>query len=83
MEKPSNKWDIPKGQIALVLMPRPSPSSANARVRPTTAVLNSYSKAMMSSVLEQQLARQFDQTQGPDHGRIVQDLIDKQKRNQP
>ncbi|MBB3940371.1 hypothetical protein GGR39_002028 [Novosphingobium fluoreni] len=37
----------------------------------------------MSSVLEQQLARQFDQTQGPDHGRIVQDLIDKQKRNQP
>ncbi len=47
------------------------------------AILNSYSKAMMSSVLEQQLARQFDQTQGPDHGRIVQDLIDKQKRNQP
>jgi hypothetical protein len=46
------------------------------------AILNMYSKAMMASVLEAALARQFEQTQGRDHGRIVQGLIDKQKRNQ-
>ncbi|MDF8335313.1 enoyl-CoA hydratase/isomerase family protein [Novosphingobium cyanobacteriorum] len=44
------------------------------------AILNMYPKAVMDTVLEAQLARQFDQTQGPDHGRIVQGLIDRQKR---
>lgn len=46
------------------------------------AILNMYPKAVTETVLEAQLARQFDQTQGPDHGRIVQDLIDRQARNQ-
>jgi enoyl-CoA hydratase len=46
------------------------------------AILNMYPKAMMDSVLEATIARQFVQTQGPDHRRIVQDLIDRQKRSQ-
>ncbi|MCP3731236.1 enoyl-CoA hydratase/isomerase family protein [Sphingomonas sp. MG17] len=46
------------------------------------AILNMYPKAMMDSILEATIARQFAQTQGPDHGRIVQDLIDRQKRSQ-
>jgi enoyl-CoA hydratase len=46
------------------------------------SILNMYSKAVMESVLEATLARQFEQIQGPDHGRIAQELIDKQKRNQ-
>jgi enoyl-CoA hydratase len=46
------------------------------------AILNMYSKAMMESVLDATIERQFEQTQGPDHGRIAQAMIDKQKRNQ-
>ncbi len=46
------------------------------------AILNMYSNAMMESVLEETLARQFDQIQGPDHGRIAKEMIEKQKRNQ-
>lgn len=46
------------------------------------AILNMYSKAMMESVLAETIRRQFDQTQGPDHGRIAQAMIDKKKRNQ-
>ncbi len=45
-------------------------------------IMNMYSKAMMESVLEATLAKQYDQIQGADHGRIVQQLIDKQQRNQ-
>jgi enoyl-CoA hydratase len=45
-------------------------------------IMNMYSKAMMSSVLEETLRRQYDQICGPDHGRIAQEMIDRQKRNQ-
>jgi enoyl-CoA hydratase len=46
------------------------------------ALLNMHAKAVLPTVLEAQLAAQFDQTQGADHGRIVQSMIDAQKRNQ-
>ena len=45
-------------------------------------LFNMQSKALMDTVLRRQMELQFDQTQGPDHGRIVQTLIDAQKRNQ-
>ncbi|MDO7834408.1 enoyl-CoA hydratase/isomerase family protein [Sphingobium sp. HBC34] len=45
-------------------------------------LFNIYSKAMMDTVLKAQMDLQFAQTQGPEHGRIVQDMIDAQKRNQ-
>lgn len=45
------------------------------------AILNMYPKAMMATVLEATLGRQFAQTQGVDHGRIVADLIARQNRN--
>ena len=45
-------------------------------------LLNMQSKALMDTVLRRQMELQFDQTQGPDHRRIVQSLIDAQKRNQ-
>lgn len=45
-------------------------------------LLNMYSKAMLDTVLKQQMELQFAQTQGDDHGRIVQSMIDAQKRNQ-
>lgn len=45
-------------------------------------LFNMYSKAMLETVLKQQMLLQFDQTQGDDHGRIVQSMIDAQKRNQ-
>lgn len=44
-------------------------------------LFNMYHKAMLDTVLQQQMALQFDQTQGNDHGRIVQSMIDAQKRN--
>jgi enoyl-CoA hydratase len=44
-------------------------------------LFNMYSKAMLDSVLKQQMLLQFDQTQGDDHGRIVQSMIDAQNRN--
>jgi enoyl-CoA hydratase len=45
------------------------------------AILNMYSKAMIGSVLESTLERQFEQIQGTDHGRIAQQMIDEQRRN--
>lgn len=45
-------------------------------------LFNMYSKAMFENVLKQQMSLQFDQTQGADHGRIVQSMIAAQKRNQ-
>lgn len=45
-------------------------------------LFNMYSKAMLDTVLKRQMELQFDQTQGPDHGRIVQSMLDGQKRNQ-
>ena len=39
-------------------------------------LLNMYSKAMLDTVLKQQMELQFRQTQGDDHGRIVQSMID-------
>lgn len=44
-------------------------------------LFNMYSKAMLDTVLRHQMTLQFDQTQGDDHGRIVQSMIDAQKRN--
>jgi enoyl-CoA hydratase len=45
-------------------------------------LLNMYSKAMLDSVLAQQMDLQLRQTQGEDHGRIVQSMIAAQQRNQ-
>jgi enoyl-CoA hydratase len=45
-------------------------------------LLNMYSKAMLDSVLVQQMDMQLRQTQGEDHGRIVQSMIAAQQRNQ-
>ena len=45
-------------------------------------LFNMYSRAMVDTVLKAQMELQFNQTQGADHGRIVQDMIDAQKRNQ-
>lgn len=45
-------------------------------------LFNMQSRALMETVLRRQMELQFDQTQGPDHARIVQSLIDAQKRNQ-
>lgn len=45
-------------------------------------LLNMQSRALMETVLKRQMELQFDQTQGADHGRIVQSLIAGQKRNQ-
>lgn len=45
-------------------------------------LFNMYSKAMLDSVLKQQMELQFRQTQGEDHGRIVEAMIAAQKRNQ-
>ncbi|MCX7864507.1 MAG: enoyl-CoA hydratase-related protein, partial [Novosphingobium sp.] len=44
-------------------------------------LLNMYSKAMLDTVLERQMELQFAQTQGEDHGGIVQSMIDARKRN--
>ncbi|WP_309226643.1 MULTISPECIES: enoyl-CoA hydratase/isomerase family protein [unclassified Mycolicibacterium] len=41
------------------------------------AILNMYPKAVLSTVLESMLVRQYDQITGPDHGRIAQELIAK------
>jgi enoyl-CoA hydratase len=42
-------------------------------------LLNTYSKAMMQSVLEPLLAEQFARTQSPEHAAIVQRLIGEKK----
>lgn len=52
-------------------------------LRGSKQMLNLYLKAMLDSVLEPVLALQLEQMGGPDHGRIVQDMIDRQTRNQP
>jgi enoyl-CoA hydratase len=44
-------------------------------------LFNMHAKALMDTVLKRQMELQFAQTQGPDHGRIVQSLIDAQQRN--
>ncbi|MBB4614220.1 enoyl-CoA hydratase/isomerase family protein [Novosphingobium taihuense] len=44
-------------------------------------LFNQYSKAVMDTVLRAQMELQFAQTQGPEHGQIVQSMIDAQKRN--
>ncbi|GAA4768684.1 enoyl-CoA hydratase/isomerase family protein [Novosphingobium ginsenosidimutans] len=44
-------------------------------------LFNMYAKGMVDTVLKAQMDLQFAQTQGPDHGRIVQSMIDGQNRN--
>jgi enoyl-CoA hydratase len=46
-------------------------------------LLNTYSKAMMASVLEPLLAQQFERTQSAEHAAIVQRMIDAQRRSKP
>lgn len=43
-------------------------------------LLNMHSRALLDTVLRAQEELQFEQTQGPDHGRIVRTMIDAQKR---
>lgn len=45
-------------------------------------LLNMHSRALLDTVLRAQEELQFQQTQGPDHGRIVRTMIEAQKRNQ-
>lgn len=52
-------------------------------LRETKKLLNLYVRRNIETVMEPLLARQFEQTQGTEHGAIVQGLIAKQKRNQP
>ena len=51
-------------------------------LRGSKQMLNLYMKAVLDSVLEPVLALQLEQMAGPDHGRIVQGMIDRQKRSQ-
>jgi len=52
-------------------------------LRETKKILNSYIRHNVENVLGTVLARQYDQTQGVEHGAIVEGLIARQKRNQP
>lgn len=45
-------------------------------------LLNMHSRALLDTVLRVQTDLQFEQTQGPDHGRIVRSMIEAQRRNQ-
>lgn len=51
-------------------------------LRGSKQLLNLYSKAMVTSVLEPLLAQQFERTQSAEHAAIVQSMIAAQKRNQ-
>lgn len=50
-------------------------------LRGSKQLLNLYSKAMVTSVLEPLLAQQFERTQSAEHAAIVQSMIAAQKRN--
>lgn len=52
-------------------------------LRETKKLLNLYVRRNIETVLEPLLVCQFAQTQGPEHGAIVQGLIAKQKRKPP
>jgi enoyl-CoA hydratase len=67
---------------ALGLAHRIAAQPASA-VRGSKQVLNLYLKAVLDSVLEPMLSRQFEQTSGPDHGRIIQGMVDRQRRKHP
>jgi enoyl-CoA hydratase len=66
---------------ALTLAHRIAGQPASA-LRGSKQMLNLYMKSVLDTVLEPVLALQLEQMAGPDHGRIVQGMIDRQKRNQ-
>lgn len=72
------KDDLMPAALALAQRLAAQPPSA---LQNSKRLLNLYAKAAIKTVLEEVLAQQFRQMQGPDHGRIVQEMIDKQKRN--
>lgn len=57
-------------------------SQPRSAIAGSKLLLNMQIKAQLSTVLERQMQLQFEQIQGADHARIVQSLIDAQKRNQ-
>ena len=62
--------------VKLVAQPR-------SALQGSKAMLNLFHQAAVEQILPKVIARQFEQTQGGDHGRIVQGLIDNQARARP
>ena len=75
---------VPPGELMEVAFAKAEKIVAQPRsaITGTKQLLNMYSRAVVETVLRQQMQLQLDQTQGPDHGRIVQSMIVAQERNQ-